>query len=87
MFKPSSNVLTDQFKVVLLLWIIFVICFSCLSLSYCRVCSLQPCGHLVGKVLSLFCVMFFLCFVTFLYDVLGQVWYLSVSNPDLNLLP
>ena len=27
----------------------------------------------------------FLCFVTFLYGVLGQVWYLIVSIPDLCL--
>ena len=31
MFKPSSNFLTDRFKAVLLLWIHFVICVSCLS--------------------------------------------------------
>ena len=29
----------------------------------------------------------FLCFVTFPYVVLGQVWYLIVSIPDLFLLP
>ena len=27
----------------------FVICVSCLSLSYCLVCSLQSYGHLLGK--------------------------------------
>ena len=34
---------TDRSEVVLLLWIIFVflLCF--------RVCSLLPCGHLLGK--------------------------------------
>ena len=35
---------------------------------------------------SLVCVVF-LCFCHFPYDVLGQVWYLIVSNPDLRLLP
>ena len=49
MFKPFSNFHTDRFKTVLLLWIPIVICVSCLSLSYCLVCSLQPCGHLLGK--------------------------------------
>ena len=49
MFKPSSNFLTDRSKAVLLLWIHFVISVSCLSLSYCLVCFLQPCGHLLGK--------------------------------------
>ena len=28
----------------------------------------------------------FLCFITFPYGVLGQVWYLIVSIPDLCLL-
>ena len=31
MFKPSSNFLTDRFKAVLLVWILFVICVSCLT--------------------------------------------------------
>ena len=47
MFKPSSNFLTDRSKAVFLLWVLFVICVSCLSLSCCLVCSLQPCGHLL----------------------------------------
>ena len=34
-------------KAVLLLWILFVIYVSCLSC--CHVCSLQPCGHLLGN--------------------------------------
>ena len=49
MFKPSSNFLTDRSKTVFLLWILFVVCDSCLSLSYCRACYLQTCGHLLGK--------------------------------------
>ena len=45
---------------------------SCLSC--CLVFSLQPCGHLLGKVnrLALLYVMFSLVFVTFPYGVLGQ---------------
>ena len=31
MFKPTSNFLTDHSKAVILLWILFVICISCLS--------------------------------------------------------
>ena len=31
MFNRSSSFLTDRSKVVLLLWILFVICVSCLS--------------------------------------------------------
>ena len=33
------------------------------------------------------CVMFSCVCVTFPYGVLGQVWYLIVSIPDLYLLP
>ena len=91
MFKRSSNVFADRTKAVLLLWILCVICASCLSLSYCFVCCLQPCGHLLGKRLplgSLVCDgLKFLCFVTFLYGVHDQVWYLIVSIPDRCLLP
>ena len=44
-----GNFLTERSKVGLLLWILFVICISCLPLSYCLVCSLQPCGHMLVK--------------------------------------
>ena len=53
--------------VVLLLWILFVIYVSCLSLLCCLVCSLQPSGHLLGKgwpLGSLVCDVF-LCFCYF----------------------
>ena len=58
-------------------------------LSYCIVCSLQPCDHLLGKkvdLLALLYVMFSFVFITFTYGVLGQVWFLIVSIPDLCLL-
>ena len=77
---------TDCSKAVLLLWIIFVIYVS--YLSCVLACSLQPCGHLLGKGLpfgSLVCDIF-LCFVTIPCGVLGQVWNLIVSFPDLCLL-
>ena len=59
MFKPSSNFLTDRSKVVILLWILFVICVSCSSVILSCI-SLQPCGHLLGKadLLALLYVMF-----------------------------
>ena len=52
-----------------------VLCFSC-----CRVCSLLPCGHLLGKALfgDVYCI-----FVTFPCGILGKLWYLIVSFPDL----
>ena len=76
------GIFTDHSKAVLLLWIYFL-CLSCL-----HVCSLQPCGHLLGKGLPLgshVCDVL-LCFVTFPYGILGQVWCLIVSILDLCLL-
>ena len=35
---------------------------------------------------GLLCMMFSCVFVTFPYGVLGQVWHLIVSNPDLCLV-
>ena len=64
-------------------------CYLCFVLSSCFICSLQPCGHLLGKGLPLgsFVYDVSLCFVTFPCGVLGQVWYLIVSIPDLCLFP
>ena len=45
--QPSRIFFTDRSKVVLLLWIIFVIYASCLSCFL--VFSLQPWDHLLGK--------------------------------------
>ena len=51
------------------------------------VCSLRPCGHLLGKgqPLGSHVCNVVLCFVAFLYGVLGQVCYsiVSISNPCL----
>ena len=85
MFKHSSKkIFTHRSKAVLLLWILFVIYVSRLSLLYRLVCSLQPCDHLLTSWLS--CVW---CFLELLslshYGVSGQVWYFIVSIPDLCL--
>ena len=68
---------------------LFVVCVLCLSLPYCLVCFLQPCGHMLGKgrPLGSLVIYVFLCFSHFPIGVLGQVWYLIVSIPDLCLLP
>ena len=46
LFGPSSESFADRSRVVLLLWIVFVIYASCLFLLCCLVCSLGPCGLL-----------------------------------------
>ena len=38
-------------------------------------------------LLALLCVVYSCVFVTFPYGVMGQVWYLIVSIPDICLLP
>ena len=48
------------------------------------VCSLQSCGHPMGKALVC-CVFLFCVFVTIQYGALGQVWYFIVSISDLCL--
>ena len=66
--------------------ILFVVCVlsairSCLSLADLW----SPAGK--GLISWPFYVMFSCVFVTFIYSLLGQVWYLIVSIPDLYLLP
>ena len=87
LFKPSS-IFNDRSPAGLLLWIFFVIYVSCLSLLCCLVCSLQHCDHLLEKayLLARMCVTFSCVFLTTLYGVPSQVWYLIVSIPDLCIL-
>ena len=81
--SPPVKYLTDRSKVVLLWWIICVISVLCLSCF--RVCSLLPCGHLLGKAVTswLSFVVLNCVVVTFPFGFLGQVWYLIVSIADL----
>ena len=53
------------------------------------VCSSQLFGHLLenADLLALVYVMFSCSFVTFLYGILGQLWYFVVNIPDICLLP
>ena len=70
---------------MLLLWIFFVIYVSCLSCSL--VCSMKSCvTH--GKGLSYWhsCVWCFVVLLSLSCGVVGPVWYLIVSIPEL-LLP
>ena len=80
MFKPSSNFLTDRSKAML-----FCYLCPCLSLSYCLVCIVVTCWER-ADLLALLCVMFSLVFDTFPDGVLGQVWYLILSIPDICVL-
>ena len=70
MFKPS--------KAVLLLWIIFVIFISRLSLLYCLVCYLQLCDHLLVKSLPIGSIVHDV-YLTVFYRLSGQVRYLIVT--------
>ena len=56
-----------------------------LSLQYCLVSVLQPCGHMLGLLGSPVCNVF-LCFITFPCGILGQVLYLIVLIPDFCLI-
>ena len=60
----------------------FHVCHALLSVH----CSLVDTCWERANLLALLCVMFSFVFVTFQCGVLGQVWYLIVSIPDLCLL-
>ena len=82
MFKPSSNFLSDRSKVMLLLWILFSFVFRVCLCHTVFVLLAVTCWKLTD-FLDLLCVMFFLCFVTFPFGVLGQMWHLIVSVSSL----
>ena len=57
---------------------------SCVFYAFVRVCLYVPCGHLLGKGWPLGSRLWCLtvsCF--FPIGILGQVWYLIASIPDL----
>ena len=81
--KPSSKIITDHSKAVLLLWIIYVFFVSCVSHAFTSVhCYLVvTCwerADLFALVGDVYCI-----FVTFPCGILGQVCYLIVLFPDL----
>ena len=61
----------------------FHVCHAVLSVH----CSLLVTCWERANLLALLYVMFYCVFVTFPCGVLGQVWYLIVSIPNLGLLP
>ena len=74
-------------KAVLLLWIFYVFVLSCVCYVFVRVCLYVLCGHLLGKGWPLGSRLWCLLWVChFPIGILGQVWYLIVSIPDLCIL-
>ena len=83
-FKPSSKIFYWPFQggtsFVDLLCFCSVLCLLC----FVRVCLYVLCGHLLGKgwpLGSRLCCLLWVCH--FPIGILGQVWYLIVSFPDL----
>ena len=83
-FKPSSKIFYWPFQggtsFVDLLCFCSVLCLLC----FVRVCLYVLCGHLLGKgwpLGSRFWCLLWVCH--FPIGILGQVWYLIVSIPDL----
>ena len=82
--KPSSKILYWPFQggtsFVDLLCFCSVLCLLC----FVRVCFYVLCGHLLGKGWPLGSRLWCLLWVChFPIGILGQVWYLIVSIPDL----
>ena len=83
-FKPSSKIFYWPFQggtsFVDLLCFCSVLCWLC----FVRVCLYLLCGHLLGKGWPLGSRLWCLLWVChFPIGILGQVWYLIVSIPDL----
>ena len=68
--------MSPRVKIFCQSFLLFMFCF-------CHAVLSVHCSYL----LALLFVMFFMCFVTFPFGVLGQAWYLIVSIPDVCLLP
>ena len=79
-FKPSSKIFYWPFhgSTSFVDHLCYVLCLSCFP-----VCSLLPCGHLLGKGWPLgFCLWCLIAFLS-LSHVVSWVRYLIVSIPDL----
>ena len=80
--SPPVNFFTDHSKVVLLLWIIcviYVLCFSCFCVFFAAFWSPAWKGLTSWPLF----VMLNCVFTTLPCGILGQVWFLIVSIPDL----
>ena len=56
---------------------------SCVCCAFVHVCLYVPCGHLLGKGQPLGSRLWCLAVSHFPIGMLGQVWYLIASIPDL----
>ena len=79
-FKPVKY-FTDRSKAVLLLWIFYVFSVLCLLCVSVYICFVVTCWER-ADLLALVCGVL-LCVCHFPIGILGQVWYLIVSIPDL----
>ena len=85
-YNGSADCLTkeEHLSEVLLLWIFYVFVLSCVCYVLCAsvyMCFVVTCwerADLLALVCGVFCE-----FVTLPIGILGQVWYLIVSIPDL----
>ena len=85
MLGPSANIFNDfsrqYFFCGSFLLFAFHVCKAVLSVPY----SLMVTCSERADLLPMLCVMLF-CFCHFLYNVLGQVWYLIALIPDCYVL-
>ena len=85
MFNPSSDLFADRSKGCVVCRSFFVMVQVCYDVLY-PICSVAVTSWERTDILVQLCVIFSCVFVTFLYGVSGQVWYLIVLLPDLYLL-
>ena len=83
-FKPSSKIFYWPFQGGLSFVDLLCFCSVLCLLYFVRVCLYVLCGHLLGKGWPLGYRLWCLLWVChFPIGILGQVWYLIVSIPDL----
>ena len=86
-FKPSSKIFHWPFEGSTSFCGSFMFFLSCFGYAFVRVCLYVLCGHLLGKGWPLGSRLWCLLWVChFPIGILGQMWYLIVSIPDLGTL-
>ena len=83
-FKPSSKTFLLTVPRQYLFCGSFILFLYCVCYAFVRVCSLIPCGHLLGKVWPLGIRLWCLIVILSLFHWYpGSVWFLIVSITDL----